>query len=403
MSTVPFNPTLNDESFTKLRHGRLDQLVDMLKAQHDVKYDAVVPAESIAYSSGLIAVRDAAVAITDEGVEARHAWLNPTDRCERLVSAKLGIPSAYVDKLRAFANAEDGDHGALLDHNMNTWLHQDPDKRWLLRGFRTDDPGEVGVARALLSDSYKMIDNYDVLFAALDAIHQAGVAVEVTECNLSETKMRVRVEAPQITAIASTWLGNYRSPWGQVSRRGDGTVEQGEVGSIVRAGIIFENSETGGSAFKMSPQVVVLACKNGMTVSNDVLRRVHLGADMSDGVVRYSDETMQRNIDLVASQTKDAVTTFLDRDYIEAKVAEIEGVSGKPVKASDAPKVIERVTKPHRISEEQQKSILDCFMASGDMTAGGICNAVTAAAQTMADPDAGGYLEDRAFAILNAV
>ncbi len=34
-------------------------------------------------------------------------------------------------------------------------------------------PGE-GVARALLSDSYKLMDNFDMLLAALDGLRQSG-------------------------------------------------------------------------------------------------------------------------------------------------------------------------------------------------------------------------------------
>ena len=37
-----------------------------------------------------------------------------------------------------------------------------------------------GVARALLSDSYKVIDNLDALMATLDGIRQAGVEVPST-------------------------------------------------------------------------------------------------------------------------------------------------------------------------------------------------------------------------------
>ena len=51
----------------------------------------------------------------------------------------------------------------------------EPDARnFLVRCFR-GDPGQPGVARALLSDSYKVMDNFDLLLAVLDGVTQAGV------------------------------------------------------------------------------------------------------------------------------------------------------------------------------------------------------------------------------------
>ena len=52
---------------------------------------------------------------------------------------------------------------------MNGWLDGD-DRRFLLRCLRPGDRGGGGAARAFLSDGYKIIDNLDVLLAALDGV-----------------------------------------------------------------------------------------------------------------------------------------------------------------------------------------------------------------------------------------
>ncbi|MFC7512626.1 hypothetical protein ACFQV4_29845 [Streptomyces thermocarboxydus] len=61
---------------------------------------------------------------------------------------------------------------------MNAWLREEPQRRFMLRAFRGENgpgmPPAEGVARALLSDSYKLMDNFDMLLAALDGVKQSG-------------------------------------------------------------------------------------------------------------------------------------------------------------------------------------------------------------------------------------
>jgi hypothetical protein len=88
---------------------------------------------------------------------------------------------------------------ALYDQNVNGWLSRD-DRSFMIRCLRPDTsgPGGTGVARAWLSDSYKIIDNLDVLVAALDGIRQAGHPVEVEECDLTERRMYVKVRCDAV-------------------------------------------------------------------------------------------------------------------------------------------------------------------------------------------------------------
>src|SRR6266704_2093509 len=108
---------------------------------------------------------------------ARRLDVVATAAADEGISAKLGINLAYLRRLRE-------DRPDLWDANVNGWLHGNdlagypPDGRtFLVRLFQADGDG-LGVARAILSDSYKVIDNLDALMAPLDGIRQAGVDVE---------------------------------------------------------------------------------------------------------------------------------------------------------------------------------------------------------------------------------
>jgi hypothetical protein len=57
-------------------------------------------------------------------------------------------------------------------------------------------PGATGVARARLSDGYKVIDHLDVLIAALDGIRQARHPVEVEVGRLIDRRMSRSAATP---------------------------------------------------------------------------------------------------------------------------------------------------------------------------------------------------------------
>lgn len=391
-----------------LRDAALPDLVELLKQQRDVQYDVVVPASKLRSVDGQLVVVGGAARITDDGIDDADAVLVPTDICDDGISDKLGIPRQYLRTLRTsgvvctlddsgISPDRHADHGTpLVDANVNAWLQAQPGRMFLIRGFRVDDPDQPGIARAFLSDRYAPIDNYDVLLAALDGIKQAGVKVDVHDGQLTERNMRLAVSAPEITALAPTLLGNYRSPFGPAG--GTVQMDDGRVVPTVEAGFEIRNSETGGGAFSIVPRLRIPICRNGMTVTKDALRAVHIGGRLDEGVVRWAADTQKHALTLVRSKVRDAVLTFLDVDYIAKVIAGIEEKSGTPVESAAA--TIQRVAKIHAFTDTEAASILDCFIKSGDVTAGGVMQAVTAAAQLVPDPDRAAEFEDMALDVL---
>jgi hypothetical protein len=115
------------------------------------------------------------------------------------------------------------------------------------------------------------------------------------------------------------------------------------------------------------------------------MRAVHLGGKMDEGLIRWSDETQQKTVELVRLKTRDAVATFLDTDYMEKVLARVEEKAGKEV--SDANAAIEFVSKKSAFTQAEQAGILSYFVRGGQMTVGGVFNSVTAMAQTVTDAD----------------
>lgn len=395
------------------RNADLQSMVDILTTQHALKYDAVVGARNLRVEHGVLVVTGDDVVMDEHGVTRVEGKYRPTVVADEGLADKLGIPVPYLKRLRA-SNVD------LYDANVNGWLSGVPtwgqtgplergdradNRSFLIRCFKAADNSVEGICRAVLSQNFKVIDNLDVLVAALTGIQESGVEVNITGCDLTERRMRVRIESPSVAALAPTLLEHYRSPFS--TRDGDGGVVRPHWGfeaaaregqgyepgtePVVFAGFEISNSETGGGAFTLTPRLVIQICRNGLTIQADALRSIHLGGKMEEGLVKWSDETREKEVALVTAKARDAVATFLDVEYVTRTITKLEEKAGKPV--TNPQDTIEKVSTQLRFTQERREQVLDFFIRGGQMTAAGVLNAVTAAAQVVEDADDAAELE----------
>ncbi|MEU6459800.1 DUF932 domain-containing protein [Streptomyces sp. NPDC047065] len=372
---------------TGARNADLSDLVRILEDGQRRKLDVIASASALRMRDGNVHVEGVEPQITEHGVAKVDGVYRPTAVADEGIADKLRIPLAYLRRMRT-------ENVTLLDENVNAWLRQGPERRFMLRAFTSENgpgmPGE-GVARALLSDSYKLMDNFDMLLAALEGIQSSGHPTTVTGCDLTDRRMYVRVESEAVAVQARALLRGYRSPF-------DG--RSGDELPMISAGFVITNSEVGAGAYTITPRAVIQVCRNGLTQSKDVMRAVHLGGKQDEGVVSMSGRTQRKTLELITARTADAVNTFLSREYVEAKVSEMEAAAGKPLE--EPTKTIEHVTKSLSIGNEAKDMILAHFIRGGQMTAGGVMQAVTSASQTLSDADQAAALEALAVPALTA-
>lgn len=375
---------------TEARNASLTDLRDTLVDQHARKLDVVAPASKLRFRDGKLILSGLDPVIEAAGVTDVNGTYRPTEVFDEGISTKLGIPLAYVRRLRLErpdlydANANGLLRGA---NRLNSATKQvetlaKPDKRsFLVRAFRGDDGQHIGVARALLSDRYAVMDNLDALTASLDGVRQAGVHVEIDGCDLTDRRMYVRVKAPAVQALAPALLAGYRSPF---------SGETGADNPTVFAGFVISNSETGDGSWSITPRLIVQVCSNGMTIQKDAMRAIHLGGKMDEGTIRWTKDTIDKQLALVTAKTRDAVATFLDRDYMLKVIRDMEAMAGKPIEDVESVKVI---AKKLAFDQETQDSIFNMFVKGGQITAGGVMQAVTAAARATKDADKAADME----------
>ncbi|MFR9802774.1 DUF932 domain-containing protein [Pseudonocardia sp. RS010] len=351
------------------RNAALPEIVEVLRAQQDAKLDVVAAARNLRVVDGKLRVAGVDHRISPDGVTTCDAVLTPTSSADADLAAKLDIPLPYLRRLRTHKTD-------LYDTNVNAWLADKPDRRFLVRGLRDSGSPDPGVLRAMLSDSYRIVDNLDILLSVLDGIRHAGAKVDITQADLTETHMYVKVRSAEIAEQAPELLADYRSPF---------TGARGADNPLVFAGFVISNSETGHGKFKITPQLIVQVCNNGMTINKHALSEVHLGGKLEEGQIRWSHDTQATALELVGKKARDAVASFLDRDFVRVQIREITAEAG--VDIAQPTETIEHVCKKLSFTNEQQDAILRDFISGGDCTSGGVLHAVTSAAQRVENAD----------------
>lgn len=388
---------------TTARNATLEDMVALLRDHHARRVDIVAPASLIGmHDDGSMLVMGADPVIDETGVTEADGRYRPTATFDEGLSQKLGIPGGYLRRMRE-TNVD------LLAENVNGWLRHPShaDKRYLVRALRGDD-GELGIARAFLSDSYRPMDNLDVLMAALDGVRLAGVPVDIRGCDLTDNNMYVRLYSPEVAALAPGLLDGYRSPWGgheaRVASNHNWTVAQARAAALAEgegyepgtepvlfAGFRISNSEVGKGAFQIMPELLVQICKNGLPIKADAIRAQHLGAKLDEGLVKWSSDTMEKNLQLVTAQARDAVVAFLNPEYLGRKIAAMEQVASTPV--DDPAETVALIGKELKYDQARQDDILRHFIRGGQLTAGGVMQAVSSAAQLNHDADIAAQME----------
>jgi Domain of unknown function (DUF932) len=271
-----------------------------------------------------------------------------TNLARRQLADKLKIPFAYFERMRE-------GQPDLLDHNVNTWLQADADRRLV----RTLD-GEV---RAVLSDRYRRLDNFDLADDVIPILLRLdGARFESVE--LTETKMYLKVITPRVTFEVAP-------------------------GDIVQAGVVVSNSEVGCGTLSVQPLIYRLVCQNGLIASDHALRKTHVGRSLAsdeDSLTVFRDDTLAAD---------DRAFFLKVRDVVEAAVSDatfrqvaMKLQSTRDIRLTGDPvKTVEVLANRYSFNDIERAGVLRHLVAGGDLSAYGLVNAVTHYSQDVDDYD----------------
>ena len=334
----------------------LQELAIELDRQQAVKKDMIVDMGALSMDTG-----DAGLALQVTGGNMA-AQYGINDIAHRQIGQTLKIPALYYDRMRT-------EYPELLAQNVNGWFSRTPDTKRMLR---TMD----GTARALLSDRYRRIDNFEVASAVLPIISgMDGASVE--SCELTDSRMYLKVVNPRVTAEV-------------------------KKGDIVQAGIIISNSEVGMGSVNVSPLVYRLVCSNGMIAQDGAVRKYHVGRANEGGedFSIYRSETIEADDKAFLMKLEDSVKAAVDQARFAAIVDKMREATEATMEAKVVPQVVELASKEYGMTEAEGKGILGHLIAGGDLSLYGLANAVTRQAQDVESYDRSTELEATGYKII---
>lgn len=364
-TTTPIRPQY-------LRNEDVPALINLLQDNESRRVDLVVEASELTMKQGNLVLAGQDVILSEDGVTDPNGNFSLGKVVIQNLADITGIPVRYLRKLL-------DEKVWLFDTNVNAWLAETPGTLLLriLQGTDENKPGTTGHLRAILSSKYGFRDHLDTVMSFLQGLRAAGLdASNITGIDLSEERLYISVNVPEIAVHAKELVKGYRSPFNGLS---------GDELPMMNAGLVFTNSEVGRGAFQILPKAVLQVCTNGLTRSVDGFRKVHLGGRLETGSVNWSNETVEASNAFVQAQVKDAVASFLSEGYLENLRDDLLRDAGVEVK--DVVKTIEVVAKKLQYTQTEQEAILADFIKGGQVTSGGILNAVTSVAQRIEDPD----------------
>jgi hypothetical protein len=285
------------------------------------------------------------------------------------IATQAGIPAAYYRRMLA-------EKPALLAQNVNEWFGDKPVKRMV----RTLDRK----ARALLSDAYRPLDNYDMLDAALPALKEANL--EIVSADVTETRLYLKAIDRSIQRFVPNGF-----------KMGDGSHQHVKVpnGHVIPA-VDLGNSEVGYGSLYATRGWFDEGCTNlAWSFKKGSVKRRHVGArlDIGDDVYReLTAEAREATDRAVWLQFRDTVKLAVTSEGFDALIAVLTEAASEKIEA-DIPKVVEVTAKRFGLSDNLRSSVLKHLIEGGDLSKFGLANAITSAANEADDYDRASELE----------
>lgn len=336
----------------------LSQLAQRLETDKAQMADFIVP------SAGLQMQADARLSIGNtERVQPVR------DSGHRQLATLLGIPADYYDRVRS-------SDPALLAANVNHWFGKRPTgERRMVRTI-------AGTVRALLSDSYRRIDNHEVAEVALNMLAEVP-GLRVTSTAVTDSRLYIK-------AVASS-----------LERQVQGSKRAGD---LVQAGVIVSNSEIGDGSLSIKPFAEFLVCTNGMVRSKEGLRMAHIGRKADASLEGMLTDTTKRLEDaVVLRKVQDVITHAFNPEAFDRFMAALTESTKQAIPATAAADVIEALAPAGSglgLNVAERKSVLGHLIEGGDLSRYGLVNAVTRAAQDCESYDRATELETAGFQLL---
>lgn len=327
-----------------MKSGRtLVSLAQELERQLHSKKDLIVPSQLVHHSTG--GDGQTHIVVNEAGNPVRYGV---TPLARRQLADKLKIPHAYFERMRE-------EQPVLLDRNVNTWLQSEDDRRML----RTLD----GQVRAVLSDRYRRLDNFDLAESVLPILQQLP-DVRFESVELTETRMYLKCITSRLTYEMAP-------------------------GDVVQAGVVISNSEVGQGTLSVQPLLYRLVCRNGLIAADRSLRKTHVGRSLGiedEGLQVYQDDTLRADDKAFFLKVRDVVQAAVSEASFRQTAQKLQKTLKIPL-VGDQVKTVEVLAQRYTLNDVERSGVLRHLITEGELSGYGLVNAVTHYSQEIDDYD----------------
>lgn len=287
--------------------------------------------------------------ILDAGDTAWHLHRNARTQVFQRGFQRLG---GYGSAVVEHGNA---DERTQLVHMLNTHYNT-RDVHYLTRSLERED-GALEM-RGFLSDHYKVIDSRPTAETFVKECGNLGLVP--LEGTITDTRSYLKFLLPKVYEPVEN--------------------------EVMAFGLTFQNSDYGNGTLLIRSFMYRCWCTN-QAMMDDMLREVHLGAKLPDGVV-FSDETKRLNAETSCSAMRDVIKGSLSEDAVGALCAKIETAATAKMSWSQLNDKLKDLNKGERESVKVAFEGPDVEMLpAGGETKWRASNAVSFIANSIKDAD----------------
>lgn len=292
-------------------------------------------------------------------VEKGTATIPVSDKALAQLAESAGLPLKYLRYL------EDRGMSDLAGHNISELMKKKKGKM-LLRTMTGEDGLKV---RAVLSGSYRTIDNHDLFLASADAFRE-------TKADLWKARTWGDGQGFEMFAVSPHIRGEVRLD--RPFTTGSGWIArwQGQEGDTQNASVKITNSETGHGGLNVSMAIMTMVCVN-FCIWGKALSQIHLGRPKEEDGLIMSEDRAESEAKTLWLKVRDAVRTAFDPEAFRKYIDTMNQMTQEEIPAE---KSIERVTKVlqhFEVTEDRISGVISELFISRDLSRYGLMQSVT--------------------------
>jgi hypothetical protein len=263
------------------------------------------------------------------------------------------------------------DYPKLALNHANDLLERSPQSRVLVRTLD-------GRVRAVLSSSYRTLDNFSLAWQVAEVMEQRP-DIELVRSSLSHDRLYMKlIDRSTVERV----FPEGHQPTDHVFR-GFGPHRDDDGGSTIHPCVTVSNSETGNGGLAVDIGIFVSGCANTCIVDRSIAK-VHIGKRRTgEERLIISDDTKKLEDQVLWAKVKDAISAAFDSQVFQRLVKRLEGLQAEAVEDT----AVDDVAAKLELSEARRDQLLKVFSRNNENTQFGLFQAVTEVSQEWGKED----------------